>query len=571
MIVQGRPDLGLQAHQQQAYKAVTDAFEKSNKASVVIPTGCGKSFISLQLMEDNRDKDMLFIAPTNAIKSQMYSYIAKYVAGEENRGTKNDVMLAREHFPHLKIILYQSLLRMDEKILNKLHPDIIMMDELHRTGAPLWGEKVNRLLDNNPEAKVLGLTATPDRMDDVNVVDKLFEGNISYELTLVDAIRRGIVKPPEYVKCDYTLRDELESIQQMINDCQDDSTKKELQERYDKMRKIVDNADGIPEVFSKNMKNKSGKYIVFCKDSEHMAQMMTKTKEWFGEIDEEPEVYQVLSKNGEIKNKKEIETFTESKSEHLKLLYSVDMLNEGLHLEDISGVIMLRPTDSRIIYLQQLGRALSSDTSREQTMVFDIVNNYTRINLDREINERPEKANTEEKVDDIEEKEKRDEFNWQHEDIDTFRIQGETKEFFDLLQEVYEINGRSNYLINARAIEAWVGDGTKLPSPTSKDQEERKLGVGLSSIRQKLLKPYMILETDEERAEYREKHPELEEVMKIVEKIDIKCGKKKQAELDILVEKDKKVTERLKEAKKLEQSYKIVYPNNRRNVGAYYE
>ena len=45
------------------------------------------------------------------------------------------------------------------------------------------------------------------------------------------------------------------------------------------------------------------------------------------------------------------------------------MLNEGLHVEDISGVIMLRPTDSRIIYLQQLGRALSSDTSREKTIV----------------------------------------------------------------------------------------------------------------------------------------------------------------------------------------------------------
>ncbi len=53
MIIQGKPELGLQKHQQVAYKAVTEAFNNGNKASVVIPTGCGKSFISLQLMMDN--------------------------------------------------------------------------------------------------------------------------------------------------------------------------------------------------------------------------------------------------------------------------------------------------------------------------------------------------------------------------------------------------------------------------------------------------------------------------------------------------------------------------------------
>ena len=57
MIIKGKPELGLQQHQQEAYIAITNAYKIRNKASVVIPTGCGKSFISLQLMIDNKDKN----------------------------------------------------------------------------------------------------------------------------------------------------------------------------------------------------------------------------------------------------------------------------------------------------------------------------------------------------------------------------------------------------------------------------------------------------------------------------------------------------------------------------------
>lgn len=156
------------------------------------------------------------------------------------------------------------------------------------------------------------------------------------------------------------------------------------------MRRIVEHAEGIPALFAKNMTKKDGKYIVFCKDKQHMDELIESSKEWFANIDTNPEIYSVYSGEGysEKVNKNTIKSFEASKSKHLKLLFSVDMLNEGLHVEDISGVIMLRPTDSRIIYLQQLGRALSSDTSREKTIVFDLVNNYLKNNLDAEINQR---------------------------------------------------------------------------------------------------------------------------------------------------------------------------------------
>ena len=472
-------------------------------------------------MIDNKDKNILFMAPTNAIKDQMYRYIAKYIAGEEPTTERPAKMIAEEQFPNLRIILYPSLLRMKNEIMENLNPDIIIMDELHRTGADKWGEKIDDLINMNPNAKILGLTATPDRMDDKNIVDDLFCGNVDYELTLVDAIQKGIVQAPNYVKCDYSLRDSLESIKTAIEQCSNPQTKKELQERYDKMRRIVEHAEGIPALFAKNMTKKDGKYIVFCKDKQHMDELIESSKEWFANIDTNPEIYSVYSGEGysEKVNKNTIKSFEASKSKHLKLLFSVDMLNEGLHVEDISGVIMLRPTESRIIYLQQLGRTLSSDTSREKTIVFDLVNNYLKNNLDAEINQRKHitgdfKGNTT-NIGGLDGKSLT-------EDIDIFRIQGETKEFLELFNEVQGILGHNDHLTNALNIKTWMEQRKtiKPPSSISKDFEEKRLGIALSNIRQTLIKPYLQLKTEQEKKIFEEEHPEFKKIFEIINWID---------------------------------------------------
>ena len=522
MIINGKPELGLQKHQQDAYNSVKKAYEIGDRTAVVIPTGCGKSFVALQLMADNKDKRILFMAPTNAIKSQMYNYIAKYIVGEKPSKERPAKMIADEYFPNLKIMLYQSLLRVKDEQMEKLNTDIIIMDEIHRTGAEKWEERINTLLEKNPNSKILGLTATPDRMDDKNIVDELFEGKISYELTLLDALRNGIVKAPLYVKCDYSLGEHLEGIRKAIANCDDLKNKIDLQKKYDRMRKIVELADGIPELFEKNLKKKNGKYIIFCKDKQHMDEVIEQSKKWFENIDKNPEIYSVYSGDGysEKSNKKAIKSFENSRSKHLKLLFSVDMLNEGLHVEDISGVIMLRPTDSRIVYLQQLGRALSSDTSREKTIVFDLVNNYLKNNLYNEI--------TNDDKDIIKNRKK---YNISSNDsneekyMERFRIQGETKEFIDLLEASQEIISRSrrkDYLASAKMIKKWIDESgsTKPPVGISKNEEERRLGRELWDIRQRLIKPYMSLTIEDSRKKFREKYPEIDEVVEIVKEID---------------------------------------------------
>ena len=523
MIKNGQQELELQEHQQDAYNAVQKTYEQGNRAAVVIPTGCGKSFIALKLMKDNKDKNILFLAPTIAIKNQMYNYIAKYIVGEEPTSERPARIIAKEHFPNLEIRLYQTLLKVSDEDMEKYHADIIIMDELHRTGAEKWGEKVNTLLEKNPNAKILGLTATPERMDEQNVIDKLFEGNISYELTLVEALRRRILKSPKYVKCDYALGEYIEGLKEAIDSCSDEKTKSELQKKVEQMRRIVEEAEGIPELFKNNIQKKDGKYIIFCKDKEHMELLKSKVSEWFGEIDSEPETYSVYSGETEKENNDNIKNFETSKSEHLKLLFCVDMLNEGVHIEGVSGVIMARPTDSRIVYLQQLGRALSSDPSGEQTIIFDLVNNYVKNNLDAEVNGRNEDishGNKENTI--IGEKGEKSEKS-QSVDIDIFKIQGETLKFLELLEEINGITGRSTYLKNAEAILEWIKrqENPKLPSADSKNEEEKKLRNALNSIRTHLIKPYMEKTTDEEREKFREKHPEVDDVRKIIKEIDI--------------------------------------------------
>ena len=523
MIKNGQQELELQEHQQDAYNAVQKTYEQGNRAAVVIPTGCGKSFIALKLMEDNRDKNILFLAPTIAIRNQMYNYIAKYIVGEEPNSERPAKKIAKEHFPNLEIRLYQTLLKVSDEDMEKYHADIIIMDELHRTGAEKWGEKVNTLLEKNPNAKILGLTATPERMDEQNVIDKLFEGNISYELTLVEALRRRILKSPKYVKCDYALGEYIEGLKEAIDSCSDEKTKSELQKKVEQMRRIVEEAEGIPELFKNNIQKKDGKYIIFCKDKEHMELLQSKVSEWFGEIDSEPETYSVYSGKTERKNNEDIKNFETSKSEHLKLLFCVDMLNEGVHIEGVSGVIMARPTDSRIVYLQQLGRALSSDPSGEQTIIFDLVNNYVKNNLDAEVNGRNEDISHGNKENTIigENGEKSEKS--QPGDIDIFKIQGKTLDFFKLLEEIKGITGRSTYLKNAEAILEWIKrqEPPRMPSKLSENEEEKKLYSAWNNMETRLIKPYKEKTTAEEREQFKEEHPEIDDVLKIIKEIKI--------------------------------------------------
>lgn len=137
-----------------------------------------------------------------------------------------------------------------------------------------------------------------------------------------------------------------------------------------------DMADGLDKVFAKHMPKRDGKYIVFCASFDHMNEMADKSKEWFAKVDTEPHIYKAYSNDPAAS--KAFSAFKADVSNHLKLLYSIDMLNEGIHVDGIEGVILLRPTVSPIIYKQQIGRALSAG-KKSNPVIFDIVLNIENL------------------------------------------------------------------------------------------------------------------------------------------------------------------------------------------------
>ena len=364
----------LYKHNKKAYENVVEHFKTTNRTCVIHPTGSGKSFISLKYIDDNKNNNILILAPTYPILDQFNKNIAKDILDIDidnlNQEQINSIVASR--LPNIKFSIYSNV----PKIANEKFDNIIM-DEFHRVGAEVWGLGVNDLLNNNENAKILGVTATPIRYLDDNrdMSEEIFKGDISSQITLAQAIAWGILPAPNYVSAIYSFDDELNKIEKKINNYKDSEKKKKLIKKLEEARKNIEKSEGLSEVFSKHIEKENGKYIVFCRNIEHMRTMEEEAKKWFENINKDISITEVHTYNDRIVNQESITQFEKDDSSSLKLLFSIQMLNEGLHVDDIDGVIMLRPTTSPIIYFQQLGRALSVGHNANP-LVFDVVNNY---------------------------------------------------------------------------------------------------------------------------------------------------------------------------------------------------
>ena len=107
-----------------------------------------------------------------------------------------------------------------------------------------------------------------------------------------------------------------------------------------------------------------------------MDEMKEQVSTWFRRVDREPRIYTAFY--NDTATDREFREFKKDNSAHLKLLFCIDMLNEGVHVDDVDGVILLRPTVSPIIYLQQIGRALSAGSGKTP-VIFDLVNNFDSL------------------------------------------------------------------------------------------------------------------------------------------------------------------------------------------------
>ena len=356
--------LRLFEHNEKAYKSAVRMMEQYGKAAIVHPTGTGKSYIAFKLIEENPDKVVIWLSPSEYIfKTQL----------ESLKRNDPDFPLANVHFYTYAKLMCCTQAQLDEIAAQK--PAYIILDEFHRAGAECWGESTVALLKLCPDAKLLGLTATNIRYLDNNrdMAEELFDGHIASDMNLGEAVVRGILPAPKYVTTVYQYQKALAKYQTRVDNLRTPGIQDVNQKYLDALRRALEQADGLDRVFAHHITNKSGKYIVFCANKEQMDEMVSHVPEWFAGVNPDVVVYEAYS--DDPNTDKAFANFKTDTTNRLKLLFCIDMLNEGVHVEGISGVILFRPTISPIVYKQQIGRALTAgDTAAP--LILDVVNNF---------------------------------------------------------------------------------------------------------------------------------------------------------------------------------------------------
>ena len=478
----------LRDYQQKTINNVDRIFADGKRfAGVVLPTGAGKSFVAMTEMLKNQNGNILYIAPQQEILNQVQRHILKNIAKVEVLTTDEIEELKKEQhisntkelklpkgkilpsqtneyvkkvFPHLKLLCYQGLsaqkdtdLTEEQKntrdteekelreILKNADANLIVFDELHRSGAKTWKSVVNQLIASNKEANILGITATPIRDNDhVDMMKELAEMThtyteeelatkqyLGYEMYLIDAIQRGLVVEPKLVSFDFMLRetDEYQEIIEMIENEKNEDKRKQLMEIKSQIDDLISGDTQITEHLKNNIsqkeneeigkiikntiQKKDGRYIVFLpqhthddgfSETQYFEQQEKKIREIISAIDVEPEIYRLSSEDTKTANHKSITDFENSDSEHLKVMLAINKLNEGVHVDGINGEIMYRKINdgSTILYLQQLGRVIYSldpynpVPDEEIPIVYDIYNNYLVQNMNRTVNQTTPKS-----------------------------------------------------------------------------------------------------------------------------------------------------------------------------------
>lgn len=354
----------LYSHNQKAYDLAINMLKDTKKAAIVHPTGTGKSFIAFKLCEDHPDKIICWLSPSEYIFSTQLQNLYQATNGYK----PNNIVF----------FTYAKLMGMSKEDIQAIHPDYIVLDEYHRAGATYWQKGVEQLLFTYSDIPVLGLSATSIRYLDNqrDMAQELFDGNIASQMSLGEAIVRGILNPPKYVLSMYYYQNTLEKYERRVKKTKSKVARDNAEKCLEELRRTLEKAEGLDVIFKKHMTDPHGKYIVFCSNKEHMDQMMKHT-EWFSKVDKEPHMYSLYSSDPGAD--KAFRDFKEDNdNNHLRLLYCIDALNEGIHVDDISGVILLRPTVSPIVYKQQIGRALSA-SKKTNSVIFDIVLNIENI------------------------------------------------------------------------------------------------------------------------------------------------------------------------------------------------
>lgn len=233
--------------------------------------------------------------------------------------------------------------------------DYVIIDEFHHA----VNEQYQRIVKYFKPQFLLGLTATPERMDGKNIYE-ICDYNVPYEISLKEAINKGMLVPFHY----YGIYDETDySSLHLVKGRYDE---KELNETY------IGNIKRYDLIYKYYMKYRSKRALGFCCSRQHAEEM---AKEFCKRGIEAVAVYS--NADGEFSEDRD-KAIEKLKKQEIKMIFSVDMFNEGVDIATLDMVMFLRPTESPIVFLQQLGRGLRTSKGKEYLNVLDFIGNYEK-------------------------------------------------------------------------------------------------------------------------------------------------------------------------------------------------
>ena len=351
--------IGLYKHNIESYEKVYSAYESGeNIVGIIQATGTGKTYQALALALDNKDENIIYIAPSNSIIEHVESII-----------NNNPNLDRNKDFPNLKFMTYQSLINKSREELKSMNVDLLILDEFHHIGAPVWGSRVNELIKTHKNLKIFGMTAysvrdrnTPFERDMINPdTNELFANKIVNRYDLIDAMIDGVLPIPVYKSCCVNLLGIHKYLEDKINNNKLSYTEyQEYSKILKDIKKRIDSALNIKDLIHNYIK-KDGKYIYFCPIGSSIDEIIEEAKEWFKDYDI---VFYKTESKDEKEGKLNREAFYHDKNidgtsakGKLKIIFTKNQYNEGVHSPNIDGVILGRATLSDIIFFEQIGRA----------------------------------------------------------------------------------------------------------------------------------------------------------------------------------------------------------------------
>ena len=312
-----------------------------NKRGLLISaTGTGKTFASAFALREIKPRRLLFLVHREQIAKQSLDTFKK-VFEEDDFG-----LLSGNYNDYDSKYLFSTIQKMSREDVytrfKKDEFDYIVIDEVHRAGAPSY----QKIMDYFTPRFYLGMSASPDRTDDFDIY-QLFDHNIIYEIRLKKALEEDMLCDFHYFGID----DPVDA---------DDISDEHVDRIIEKLEYYGYCGDRV-------------KGLVFCNSVENSIELSNQFNK---------RGYNTLSLSGS--NSQEEREYAierlisdDKDIEKLDYLFTVDIFNEGVDIRQLNQIVMLRPTESSIIFIQQLGRGLRKAYDKDYVVILDFISNYS--------------------------------------------------------------------------------------------------------------------------------------------------------------------------------------------------